>query len=55
MATADVELAPGWDVNDSAAVLSNDPEKIYDEYNYLRQHCPVAKVDRHNGYWLLTR
>ncbi|KAL4936397.1 hypothetical protein BDV06DRAFT_227940 [Aspergillus oleicola] len=37
-----------------ALVTSNEPEKIYREYNYLRSHCPVAHVDKHNGYWVLT-
>jgi hypothetical protein len=55
MASADIELPPGWTVNDSAAVLSNNPDEIYKEYDHLRQYCPVVKVDRHNGYWLLTR
>lgn len=55
MASVDIQLPPEWNVNDSAAVLSNNPEEIYKEYDHLRQRCPVAKVDRHNGYWLLTR
>jgi cytochrome P450 len=50
-------LGEGWNVNNSDAVTSNDPEKIYKEWNYLRSNCPVAKVDRHcpDGYWLMTR
>lgn len=55
MATATIEMAQHWDINDSEAVLRNDPEKIYEEYNYLRSKCPVAHVDRHDGYWLLTK
>lgn len=55
MATADVEIPKDWNVNDSEAVISNDPEKIYKEYDYMRQSCPVAHVDRHNGYWMLTK
>jgi hypothetical protein len=50
-------LGEGWNVNTSDAVTSNDPEKIYKEWDYLRSNCPVAKVDRHcpDGYWLMTR
>ncbi|KAL3459373.1 cytochrome P450 [Aspergillus heterothallicus] len=44
-----------WDINTSALVTSNEPEKIYREYDYLRTHCPVAHVDKHDGYWVLTR
>jgi hypothetical protein len=55
MATADVQSPLEWNVNDSEAVISNDPAKIYKEYDYMRQKCPVAHVDRHNGYWMLTR
>lgn len=41
--------------------MSNDPDKIYKEWNFLRSACPVAKVDVHltegggHGYWMLTR
>jgi hypothetical protein len=42
-------------LEDSEAVWSNDPEKIYAEYDELRKQCPVAWVNRHGGYWLLTR
>jgi hypothetical protein len=55
MATADIEILKDWNVNDSEAVISNDPQKIYKEYDYMRQNCPVAHVDRHNGYWMLTK
>lgn len=48
-------LWEGGDINESAAVISNDPVMIYKEYDYLRENCPVAHVDRHGGYWLLTR
>jgi hypothetical protein len=50
-------LGEGWNVNSSDAVMSNDPDKIYKEWDYLRNNCPVAKVDRHcpDGYWLMTR
>lgn len=43
-----------WDVNSSALVTSNEPEKIFREYDYLHTNCPVAHVDRHGGYWVLT-
>jgi hypothetical protein len=52
---AKVQLPPDWDINNSAAVLSDDPEEIYKEWDYLREKCPVARVDRHNGYWMLTK
>jgi hypothetical protein len=56
MATAEAHAVPqDWDINTSALVTSNEPEKIYREYDYLRTHCPVAHVDKHDGYWVLTR
>lgn len=61
MATAAVQLTPDWDINKSEAVMSNDPDKIYKEWNFLRSACPVAKVDVHltegggHGYWMLTK
>jgi hypothetical protein len=55
MGSIDVELPHGWDINNSAAVVSDDPEEIYKEWDYLRSKCPVARVDRHNGYWILTK
>lgn len=42
-------------VDDCDAVVSNNPEKIYQEYDLLREKCPVAWTNRYNGYWLLTR
>lgn len=50
-----VSVPHGWNMNDSAIVNSNDPTAIYEEYKYLRSHCPVAHVDKHNGYWVLTK
>lgn len=44
-----------WDINNSAIVNSDNPEEIYKEYDYIRKQCPVAHVDKHNGYWILTR
>jgi len=35
-------LGAGWNVNDSDAVTSNDPEKIYKEWDYLRSNCTVS-------------
>jgi hypothetical protein len=44
-----------FNIDDSAAVISNNPDQIYEEYNLLREKCPVAHTSRYNGYWLLTR
>jgi cytochrome P450 len=44
-----------FNIDDSAAVISNDPAQIYAEYDLLRQKCPVIHTSRYNGYWLLTR
>src|SRR5688572_14285785 len=46
----------GFDIHKAEAVIGNDPAKVYEEYRYLRQHCPVAHAsEQYNGYWLLTR
>jgi hypothetical protein len=45
----------GFNIDDSDAVISNNPAKIYEEYDMLREKCPVAHTTRYNGYWLLTR
>lgn len=45
----------GLNIDSSEAVISNDPAKIYAEYDILRQRCPVAWTNQYNGYWLLTR
>jgi hypothetical protein len=65
MATAEVQLPEGWHINNSEAVMSNDPNKIYKEWEYLRSRCPVAHVEPSNpdflteagthGYWMLTK
>jgi hypothetical protein len=61
MATVDVQLPEGWDINNSEAVMSNNPQKIYKEWDFLRSRCPVAHVDVHlteagtTGYWMLTK
>jgi cytochrome P450 len=44
-----------FNIDDSAAVISNDPAQIYAEYDLLRAKCPVIHTSRYNGYWLLTR
>lgn len=44
-----------FDIDNSAAVNSNDPSKIYEEYRYLRKQCPLIHTSRYGGYWLLTR
>ena len=38
------------DIHDPA--FAHDP---YPTYDYLRDHCPVARGEAHGGYWLLTR
>lgn len=55
MAATAVHFPADWDVNQGQLVHSNDPEKIYTEYAHLRKTCPVAHVDAHNGYWILTK
>jgi len=55
MATAAVEIPQGWTVNNSDTVLSTDPDKIYEEWKFMREKCPVAYTDRHNGYFILTK
>ena len=55
MAAVDTEFPANWDVNKGHLVHSDDPEKIYREYAHLRSTCPVAHVDAHSGYWILTK
>ncbi|KAK7191744.1 hypothetical protein DPSP01_008023 [Paraphaeosphaeria sporulosa] len=60
MTSADVQTSKStvlddWDINNSAIVNSDNPQEIYKEYAYLRRQCPVAHVDKHNGYWILTK
>ena len=50
-----VSMPSDWNLNDSEAVLYTDPAKIYNEWDYLRSKCPVAHVDHHRGYWILTK
>ena len=42
-------------IEESEAVWSNNPAKIYAEYDELRKQCPIVWVNRHGGYWMLTR
>jgi cytochrome P450 len=44
-----------FDIDTSAAVISNDPEKIYSDYRHIRKHCPLVHTSQYGGYWLLTR
>jgi cytochrome P450 len=44
-----------FDINKAAAVVSNDPSKIYEEYRFLRKQCPLVHTSQYGGYWLLTR
>ena len=42
-------------IDDNEAVVSDNPGKIYEEYDMLRSKCPVAWTNRYNGFWLLTK
>lgn len=42
-------------IDNNEAVISNNPAKIYEEYDMLRSKCPVAWTNQYNGYWLLTK
>lgn len=42
-------------IDNNEAVISNNPAKIYKEYDMLRSKCPVAWTNQYNGYWLLTK
>ena len=55
MPAVKVQLPEDWDINNSAAVVSDNPQDVYKEWDYLRSQCPVAHVDRHDGYWILTK
>lgn len=43
------------DIDKSQAVISNDPELIYQEYDQFRAKCPVAWTNEYGGFWLMTR
>ncbi|TDZ14160.1 5-methyl-1-naphthoate 3-hydroxylase [Colletotrichum orbiculare MAFF 240422] len=49
------EKEVSFDIDRSAAVVSNDPAEIYQEYQYLRRKCPLVHTRQYGGYWLLTR
>ncbi|KAL0930161.1 cytochrome p450 [Colletotrichum truncatum] len=44
-----------FNIDKSAAVISNNPAEIYEEYRYLRKQCPLIHTNQYGGYWLLTR
>lgn len=44
-----------FDIDQAAAVISNDPARIYEEYRYLRKQCPLIYTKQYGGYWLMTR
>jgi cytochrome P450 len=44
-----------FDIDNSAAVISDNPTEIYEEYRHLRKHCPVIHTSQYGGYWLMTR
>ncbi|KAH8895354.1 cytochrome P450 [Thozetella sp. PMI_491] len=44
------EVVGAWEAH-----FSNDPQKIYEEYRYLRQKCPIIHTNQYGGYWLMTR
>jgi cytochrome P450 len=44
-----------FDIDKAAAVISVNPDKIYEEYRFLREQCPVVHTNQYGGYWLLTR
>lgn len=49
------ENIPSFDIDNSAAVISDDPAKIHEEYRHLRKHCPVIHTSQYGGFWLITR
>lgn len=53
-AAATASAAP-FDIDNAAAVISNDPDKIYEEYRYLRSAHPLIHTSQYGGYWLMTR
>ncbi|KAF6793453.1 cytochrome p450 [Colletotrichum sojae] len=44
-----------FDIDKSAAVISDDQAKIYEEYRHLQKQCPLIHTSQYGGYWLLTR
>jgi hypothetical protein len=54
-AAVETRFSEGFDIDNSAAVLTDDAEAIYKEWDMLRAQCPVPHVSRHDGYWMLTK
>lgn len=50
-----VEEKQPFDIDKAHVVISDDPQKIYEEYRHLRQQCPLVHTSQYGGYWLLTR
>lgn len=48
-------VAQEFDIDQSSAVISNDPAEIYSEYDHLRQECPLIWTNQYGGYWLMTK
>ena len=44
-----VQLPGDFSIDDSDAIISNDAAQIYEEYNFLREKCPVIHTSRYNG------
>ncbi|KAK8060858.1 cytochrome P450 [Apiospora saccharicola] len=44
-----------FDIDKAHVVISDNPQKIYEEYRYLRKECPLVHTTQYGGYWLLTR
>ncbi|KAJ5991683.1 hypothetical protein N7451_007407 [Penicillium sp. IBT 35674x] len=42
-------------IDDFTLIEDNDPSKIYEQFNHLRNKCPVAHTSQYGGFWLLTR
>lgn len=56
MSTA--SLPPGscpFNINTSEAVNGTHPDKIYAEYDLMRQNHPLAYTTQYSGFWVLTR
>ncbi|KAK8052298.1 hypothetical protein PG993_003683 [Apiospora rasikravindrae] len=49
------EAKEPFDIDKAHVVISDDPQKIYEEYRHLRTQCPLVHTNQYGGYWLLTR
>lgn len=49
--------APSWQhlPEDFDPLFTDEPSKIYEEYDRLRALCPVSHTENYGGYWQLTR